>query len=212
MKRSALRLCCACLLMTMAVAISAGTIGAVFADSTEKPVEETDGATCVRLVLCADEPSAYILLCAADGTALETLTPDDAGQVRTAPIEPGEYSAATEYGSAAFFLHEDGSVELLRGFGWSDGERLHLTSGQTGTLTVTVRLSGGSDGWLDFVLTDGTLRRREVVSYTARDDSAQCTFAGIPFGLYTLEESGKKQCSVALCPTTPTAALTLAAP
>lgn len=212
MKRSALRLCCACLLMTMAVAISAGTIGAVFADSTEKPVEETDGATCARLVLCADEPSAYILLCAADGTALETLTPDDAGQVRTAPIEPGEYSAATEYGSAAFFLHEDGSVELLRGFGWSDGERLHLTSGQTGTLTVTVRLSGGSDGWLDFVLTDDTLRRREVVSYTARDDSAQCTFAGIPFGLYTLELNEVKQCSVIFSADAPTVRLTLTAP
>lgn len=211
MKRSALRLCCACLLMTIAVAISAGTTIA-FANSSEQASEATDTSICVRAVLCADEPSAYILLCTADGTTLETLTPDAAGQVRTAPLESGEYRAATEYGSVAFYLHEDGGMELLRGFGWSDGERLHLTSGQTGTLTVTVRLSAEKGGWLDFVLTDGTLRRREVVSYAANDETAQCTFAGIPFGLYTLELNEVKQCSVIFSADAPTARLTLTAP
>lgn len=210
MKRSALRLCCAFLLMGIAVAISVGTIA--LADGAEQATEADNEVLCARLVLCADEPSAYIRLCAPDGTVLQTLTPDAAGQVRTEPLEAGDYRAVTEYGAAAFLLREDASVELLSGFGWSDGERLHLTDGQTGTLTVTVPLSGERGGWLDFVLTDGSVRRREVIGYTAEDESAQCSFAGVPFGLYTLEMNEVRQCSVIFSADAPTARLTLVAP
>ncbi len=212
MKQSALRICCAFLLMGIALTVSAGTIGAVFANETEKTPEAELAAAeplWVRMVLIADKPVGRIRICSADGMPLQTLTPDSEGRALSELMEPGTYLAFTQYGCAEFLLRENASVEVLSGCGWSDGEQLHLTDAQVGTVTIEAPRPETAEGWLDFVLTDGDFRRREVVWFAPDEERVCCTFAGVPFGTYVLEKSGVEQCNVVLTAEMPELSLTL---
>ena len=55
-----------------------------------------------------------------------------------------------------------------------------------------------ADGWLDYVLTNGSYRRREVVRCDTVGQELRLTFSGVPYGTYSLEESGISVCELTI--------------
>lgn len=53
-------------------------------------------------------------------------------------------------------------------------------------------------GWLDYVLTDGSYRRREVIRCQAVGEELHLTFTGVPYGTYSLEESWISVCKLTI--------------
>ena len=53
-------------------------------------------------------------------------------------------------------------------------------------------------GWLDYVLTDGSYRRREVIRCQTVGEELRLTFTGEPYGTYSLEESGISVCKLTI--------------
>ena len=49
-------------------------------------------------------------------------------------------------------------------------------------------------GLLDYVLTGGSYRRREVIRRQTVGEELRLTFTGVPYGTYSLEESGISVC------------------
>ena len=185
MKQSALRIACAGLLMALAVAVSAVSIGAAVSD------KQRTTPMWVRMAVRTEKGSEQVQLFAADGTLLQSLKTDATGAAFTELLEAGEYYAVTADSCTRFCLRENAASEVLGGCGWSDGEQLYLTGAQIGT----VRIEGAAQGdWLDFVLTDGAHRRREVVY--CKTETISCVFEGVPYGTYTLSEGGKQLCIV----------------
>lgn len=199
MKKSALRIGCAGLLMTIAVAVSVGTIGAVFSGDEEKaPDEEPRVESWSRVAMIGTEETQSLRLYDSEGNPLQSLTTDENGRAVSRLLEAGDYFAVTPNGCTAFTLKSNAAVTVTAGCGWSDGEILHLTNEQVGNVTVACAVTDAqaATGWLDLVLTDGTLRRREVVYCRKAGETVQCSFSGIPYGSYRLEESGTVLCSV----------------
>ena len=199
MKQSAIRLCSAVLLMVLALTASAATIGAI--SSQDKPEEEKEDTYVWVKMLFATEPRAEeIRLFSADGMPLQQLKTEAGGTAVSELMMPGKYYAFTERGCTEFTLHENASVSADGGCGWSDGEILHLTSAEVGTVTVEraakESLLTQNGGWLDYTLKSGDFERREVVRCTAAGGILTCTFEGIPYGTYFLEENGVSRCRV----------------
>lgn len=199
MKQSAIRLCSAVLLMVLALTASAATIGAI--SSQDKPEEEKEDTYVWVKMLFATEPRAEeICLFSADGMPLQQLKTEAGGTAVSELMTPGKYYAFTERGCTEFTLHENASVSADGGCGWSDGEILHLTSAEVGTVTVEraakESLLTQNGGWLDYTLKSGDFERREVVRCTAAGGILTCTFEGIPHGTYFLEENGVSRCRV----------------
>ena len=206
MKKSAVRAACAGLLMLIAVAVSVGTIGAVFSDNEEQsPEEKAPAKSWARVAMLGKEEVQNLCLYDSTGSPLQKLTTDENGRAVSGLLEAGSYFAVTPAGCTAFTLKENASVAVTGGCGWSDGEILHLTSEQVGNVTVVCAVTDEQvkTGWLDLVLTDGTLRRREVVYCREAGETVQCSFSGIPYGSYRLEESGSVLCNVDVSAETP---------
>lgn len=191
MKHSAIRLCCAVLLMLLALAVSVAAIGAAG--------RKTGPFVWVRLHLAAEKKTQEVCLYSADGAPLQTLQTDDAGEVVSGLLTPGKYYAVTRSGCTEFTLHDDASVSADGGLGWSDGETLHLTGEKVGTVCVE-RLVGvqtlARGEWLDYTLSGGGIVRREVLRCKAAGETLRCTFEGVPYGSYVLKENGVEQCRV----------------
>lgn len=205
MQKSAARICCAFLLMGIALASSAGLMGAVFAENeappqqqTQAPPAETEPETegtlvLVRMLFLADAEVRQIQIYDEAGQHLQTLFTDAEGVAVSGNLSPGCYRAETELGSATFTLHDNASVTADSGLCWSDGEQLHLTSAETGTVTVrrTLRPEELAEGWLDYTLSGGDYYGREVLRRSAEGDvTLSCTFYGVPEGTYVLSENG----------------------
>ncbi|MDR0889110.1 MAG: hypothetical protein LBM28_00505 [Oscillospiraceae bacterium] len=212
MKKTVLRVCCAFLLMAIAVASSVGVIGSVFAENStpqqasaketvlaDPLAHETDkqdaDLVLVRVAMIADGDIREIQLYRSNGVFVETLTPDAEGMVASSALTPGEYQAATEKGSVLFTVHENASIDVSSGCGWSDGEQLHLTEKSVGTLTIYRNVESGelqnSDGWLNYTLSDGDYYARIVLR---ENGTAQLVgvFHGVPYGAYMLRENGEE--------------------
>lgn len=199
MKRSAIRLCSAMLLMLIALSVSAATIGAI--SSQDKPEEEKkDTFVWVKLLFATEPRAEEIFLFSADGIPIRRLTTDGSGTAVSGLLIPGKYYAFTERGCTEFTLHEDASVTADGGCGWSDGAVLHLTSAEVGTVTVEraakTELLTQNGGFLDYTLKNEAYERREVVRCTASGGILTCTFEGVPYGTYILEENGTPRCRV----------------
>lgn len=205
MKKSAVRIACAGLLMAIAVAVSIGTIGAVFSDDGEHASEEAPVKSWSRVAMLGAEKEQSLCLYDGAGNPLQKLTTDENGRAVSGLLEAGSYFAVTPGGCTAFTLKENAAVAVTGGCGWSDGEILHLTSEQVGNVTVVCAVTAEQvkTGWLDLVLTDGILRRREVVYCRKVGETVQCSFSGIPYGSYRLEESGTVLCSLEVSAETP---------
>lgn len=211
MKRSGRRMISACLLLGIALAVSVGLIRVLSAGVSSAPSEK-DTYVWVRLLLCADESVDAIRLYDQDGKPVQTLQTKNGAAVSDL-MQPGVYFAATELGCTEFILHENASVSVTCGCGWSDGEQLHLTSEQVGAVTVERFADGRTltedGGWVDYTLVNGQTRLREVVRCTKPKELLTCVFKGVPYGEYTLEENGVPQCRVTVDEDSPEIAVSL---
>ena len=198
MKRSVIRLCSAALLMALALSASVAMIGGISAQETA-PAEE-DTYVWVRLLFASEPRGGPICLFSAEGLPVQQLTPDENGLAASGLLTPGKYYAVTGLGCTEFTLHENASVSADGGCGWSDGEILHLTGAQIGTVTVeraaSQALLAQNGGWFDFTLRGDGFERREVLRRTDADGVLSCRFEGIPYGTYILEENGIARCRV----------------
>ena len=208
MQKTAMRITCAFLLLTIALASGAGLIGSVFAGPAEESAvplnspEVKEPLVLVKLLILADKQVREVTLTTPDGDVLQVLTPDAQGMAVTQPLEPGKYIAQTTQGSAVFTLLENASVAEVSGCGWTDGEQLHLTAGSVGTLTVRRTVEEGeaafAGGWLDYTLSNAGYYDRAVVRCPEHGRNVvSCTFYGIPYGKYVLSENGR-QCAEVL--------------
>lgn len=197
MKRSVIRLCSAVLLMLIALSASAATIGAI--SSQDKPVKK-DTYVWIKLLFATEPRAEEILLFSADGIPIQRLVTDENGSAVSELLIPGKYYAFTEQGCTEFTLHENASVTADGGCGWSDGEILHLTSAEVGTVTVEraakTELLTQNGGFWDYTLKNDTFERRQVVRCTAAGGILTCTFEGVPYGTYVLVENGTPRCRV----------------
>lgn len=211
MKRSGKRVVSACLLFGIALAVSVGLIRALTGDVSSAP-SEPDTFVWVRLPIRTDSAVAEILLYDQDGAPVQTLRPKNGAAVSEL-LPPGVYFAATALGCTEFTLHEDASVSVNCGCGWSDGERLCLTSERVGVVTVerfASELALAEDGgWVDYTLVNAHTRLREVVRCTKPQELLTCVFRGVPYGEYTLEENGAAQCRVTVDENSPEVAVSL---
>ena len=204
MKRSVLRVTCACLLLTIALASSVGLISAVFARPAAPAVESTAAKpdlVLVRLLVKADAGISSVTLQAANGTVLESLKPDAEGEAVTQPLQPGEYAAVFDGGRIEFTLHENASVTTGEGCGWTDGEQLHLTCTPVGSVTVYRTFSADepalTGGWVDYTLMGGGFYDRAVLrAQSVVQTESSCTFFGVPYGSYVLSENGAQRAQV----------------
>lgn len=204
MKRSVLRVTCACLLLTIALASSVGLISAVFARPAAPAVESTAAKpdlVLVRLLVKADAGISSVALQAANGTVLESLKPDAEGEAVTQPLQPGEYAAVFDGGRIEFTLHENASVTTGEGCGWTDGEQLHLTRTPVGSVTVYRTFSADepalTGGWVDYTLMGGGFYDRAVLrAQSVVQTESSCTFFGVPYGSYVLSENGAQRAQV----------------
>ena len=203
MRKSAARICCAFMLMGMALTSTVGLMGAVFAEPpAETPplsvTEPLEGApsdkslVLVRMLFVADKEIQHIDIFDKKGVQLQSLKPDAEGMVVSERMTPGQYQAVTEQGRTEFTLHENASVSVESGCGWSDGEQIHLTSKSVGSVTVRRIVGSGeaTDGWLDYTLSDDVYESREVIWRIAGAKELTCTFYGVPYGNYILAENG----------------------
>lgn len=204
MKRSVLRVTCACLLLTIALASSVGLISAVFARPAAPAVESTavkPDLVLVRLLVKADAGISSVTLQAANGAVLESLKPDAEGEAVTQPLQPGEYAAVFDGGRIEFTLHENASVTTGEGCGWTDGEQLHLTRTPVGSVTVYRTFSADepalTGGWVDYTLMGGGFYDRAVLrAQSVVQTESSCTFFGVPYGSYVLSENGAQRAQV----------------
>ncbi len=204
MKRSVLRVTCACLLLTIALASSVGLISAVFARPAAPAVESTAAKpdlVLVRLLVKADAGISSVTLQAANGAVLESLKPDAEGEAVTQPLQPGEYAAVFDGGRIEFTLHENASVTTGEGCGWTDGEQLHLTRTPVGSVTVYRTFSADepalTGGWVDYTLMGGGFYDRAVLrAQSVVQTESSCVFFGVPYGSYVLSENGAQRAQV----------------
>ena len=209
MKRSGKRVVSACLLLGIALALSVGLTHALSADASSAHEEVYLWA---RLQLRADASVGEIRLYGEDGRPAQTLQAVNGAAV-SGLLTPGRYFAATEKGCTEFRLHENGTVSVLGGCGRAEGERLYLTDEPVGTVTVE-RLSAALEqtedgGWVDYTLVSGTTRLREVIRRTGAEEILTCTFEGVPYGEYALEENGVARCRVTVDEDSPENAVSL---
>lgn len=204
MKRSVLRVTCACLLLTIALASSVGLISAVFARPAASAVESTAAKpdlVLVRLLVKADAGISSVTLQAANGAVLESLKPDAEGEAVTQPLQPGVYAAVFDGGRVDFTLHENASVTTGEGLGWTDGEHLHLTRTPVGSVTVYRTFLADepalTGGWVDYTLMGGGFYDRAVLrAQSVVQTESSCVFFGVPYGSYVLSENGAQRAQV----------------
>ena len=109
MQKKAARLCCAILLMAVAIAASMGLMSAVFAaqslrtpdiQAAEAPTEAP--LMLVRVLFCTDGEISEITIQDEAGQELQRLIPGRDGSTVSARLEPGRYRAVTTLGEAVF--------------------------------------------------------------------------------------------------------------
>lgn len=195
MQKKAARLCCAILLMAVAIAASMGLMSAVFAaqslrtpdiQAAEAPTEAP--LMLVRVLFCTDGEISEITIQDEAGQELQRLIPGRDGSAVSARLEPGRYRAVTTLGEAVFTLLPNASVRAESGPCWSDGEQLHLTAVPVGSVLVQRSLAAGEQGCLEFTLTDND-----------GAGNARCSLFGVPLGTtYALLENGVQRATVTL--------------
>lgn len=209
MKRSGKRILSACLLLGIALALSVGLMRALSADVSSAQ-EETYLWT--RLQFTADPAVTEIRLYGQDGRPVQTLQTVNGAAV-SGLLTPGLYFAVTEAGCTEFRLRKNAAVCVVGGCGRADETRLWLTDEPFGAVTVerlsSARVLTEDGGWVDYALVSGQTRLHKAVRCTAAQEILSCTFEGVPFGEYVLEENGVAQCRVSIDEDAPEIAVSL---
>lgn len=133
---------------------------------------------------------------------VQTLTVNERHEAVTDGLQPGQYLAVSEtIGSVLFSLHENASVSVIGGNGWSDGEMVWMSTQQTGTVRVCRYVEKSAvdadDGtWYTYSLQGQDYAADRIIHITL--ETAQegayyvqcCTFSGLAEGSYALWENG----------------------
>lgn len=173
-------------------------------DISEAPAEKTADLTLVRMMIHADELSVggQIEIMTPNRRLLQRLTVDEQHEAVTQALPPGQYLAVSEQlGSVLFSLHENASVAVIGGNGWSDGEMLCMSARQTGTVricrTVDQAAVDALDGfWCVYSLIGTEYASDRVLHFTVETEQKDgkyrlsCMFGGLAEGTYTLLEDG----------------------
>lgn len=154
------------------------------------------------LLLCDLDDGCTAQLRSSDGTLLDEPV-FSIGEAVTRQLDAGRYQVTLEpLGTAWFTLAPNGAVVDVTGPAWTDGEMLYLTDELCATLTVERYLTQEAyDTRLRNVyhydLSLGDTVRTDALFFT--DDltpavdglyKKSCTFRGLPYGTYTLQENG----------------------
>lgn len=196
--------------MSIALTLSIGTIEAVFPDENRSN-RHSEVYLWTRLTFRSAGAAEQIRLYSSEGLPLQTLTCDAEGEAVSMLLEPSEYYVVSASGCTALSVDSFGAVTLLGGCGQTDGTAVYLPHGNVGTLTLraTVTAEDLRNGRMDFVLTDGSYRRREVRSCEHIGEELVLSFCALPFGTYSLEKGGISVCEVILSEEHPTAEVVL---
>lgn len=158
----------------------------------------------VRMMIRAEEltEGSTIEIMTPSRSIVQTLTVNERHEAVTSGLEPGQYLAVSEQiGGVLFSLHENASVAVIGGSGWSDGEMVYLTTQQTGTVRVCRYVAkdavDAADGtWYTYSLLGQDYASDRIVHITMESEQEAgdylqcCTFSGLPEGVYTLWENG----------------------
>lgn len=165
---------------------------------------DSDAEKALSICLHAEqlEPGAFIDLLTPNRTLLQRLTVDERQEAVAEAIPPGKYIAENDnLGSVLFLLHENASLSVLGGSGWTDGEILYLSDQEIGTLYVLCYVPVSSVSPEDGLCCTYSLIGEQYASdrilrftvETAQKDGyyvQSCIFAGLSEGTYTLAENG----------------------
>lgn len=192
MKPSVLRICSAFLLMGIAIAVSLGMMAAAVGEVEQE--EQSPDYVWIRLPFITS-PGSQIRLYSSKGLPTGVLQADDKGCAVSGPLPPGSYYAVTEDCCCVFSLSETAQVVPLGPCGQFDGQALHLTGENMGSITVTAQAEG--ETWLEYTLSDGSGHSYQMLRQKPAG-VVSCVFSAIPYGSYRLEENGVFQCNVIL--------------
>lgn len=207
MKKNVLRCICACLLMGIALALTAAVVSGTLA-----PEEELPEPTCIwtSITLQTELSNQTVQLFNQEGIPVETLQTETTGEAKTDLLEAGTYYVFTEHGCCTFSLTETGDLQVISGCGQADGIRLYLQATGIGNLQIlTTAKDGNNNGWYDFSLSDGNRCRREVLRCFTVGTPLKAEFCAVPFGSYTLFLNGVPQTTVTLTADNPKVSLSL---
>ena len=151
-----------------------------------------------RLRVCICAAATRGMLCTSEGAALQELTFDRNDQTVAGPLSPGDYTVQAGSLRAAFTLRSNGSICRVEGSGWTDGERLHLSSETVGSVTVRY---DGPWRW--------QLEGEQVCTPELTADC--CRYRTLPFGSYILR-GGSRDIPLLLTPQLPDQVLDLRLP
>lgn len=162
MQKKAARLCCAILLMAVAIAASMGLMSAVFAaqslrtpdiQAAEAPTEAP--LMLVRVLFCTDGEISEITIQDEAGQELQRLIPGRDGSAVSARLEPGRYRAVTTLGEAVFTLLPNASVRAESGPCWSVRRRAAPSDGRSGRLRARAAVARRRGAGLSGIHADG---------------------------------------------------------
>ncbi|MBE6984507.1 MAG: hypothetical protein E7434_02620 [Ruminococcaceae bacterium] len=174
MKRSILRMICACGLMLLAMTAVAVIFAAEQQENTVYAWQRVKFST-----------SQEVRLFDASGKLLQTLSPQG-GQAVSKLLPEGSYYAICGELSAAFFLHSNRTVTMQNGCGWAEDNVVHFTAEPVGS--IRTELIASREIYEFCIIGDGFERRKTVYAQVGQD--LTCEFLGIPYGSYRLYCNG----------------------
>lgn len=155
----------------------------------------------VRMLVKAEElPVGAQLTLYREGedAPLQTLTLNAQREAVTAAVGPDEYRIISEEGDVVTFrLRENAAVEVLGGYGWSDGEMLCLSRSPVCSLRIVRRTDDGAI--YTYCLEGGGKQRGNILHTQENADCGECRFFGLPEGDYVLYENGVRAATLRLC-------------
>lgn len=148
------------------------------------------------------ESGAVIDILTPNRTQLQQSVINDRHEAVIGEIPPGKYIAENSaLGSVLFTLHDNASVSVLGGCGWTDGEILYLSDNEIGTLSVLCYVPVSEVDPIDglcctYSLIGDTYASDRILRFTVETEQKDgyyvqsCIFAGLPEGCYSLIENG----------------------
>lgn len=159
---------------------------AVYRETAQQTQTNTE-LYCVS-VCTQQQAEAFVTVLNEDGYTVGNWWTDEEGCTVIGPLAPGTYYAKGKYtGYAKFTLADNAAVSVQAGYGWADGELLHLTDFEPSRLELTCT-QGKESGIVTLTLKGVDGQSIERTGYL-RDGTAELTFDGLQKGRYTLCQS-----------------------
>lgn len=152
------------------------------------PEAEADDAAPVHVLLRFEGFAAgeEVVLSGAGGAGGTIELPENGTLALT--LRPGAWSIAAPDGlSAGFTLRENASIDAVTGDAWTDGEQLTVTREARGSVCVSVTAAQEQSVLLG-LRGDGYDEQRAL--FLDAGSRGECTFWGLPVGVYTLTRDG----------------------